>query len=360
MMEWHNLIIGHLPSAVLRHTYHVARAEHLYNNHEWTFDFSELRLWVRINQNQSSLLKVIEANIADLDMHFSRKKLDLLRSDIRHHLQDIGEIRGSELAVLVLQALEDISVAQSDLSLERTADADNRQKLFEGEGALKPWNAQTFSSWDEILNNPHGLDASTISDTAFTYLKHTPTEIREMIPSFFRVLHIESVVRRDLAARWVRYRADLREHLEIFHASNLRNKIPPHSDLGGRVRASLSKEACVEDMVRPRLTFHGTPLRNVASIVKHGFLLPGKLDHEGKIVASPRTDIVYKSGIYSSEEAHYALSYAGYQHERTPLGWIPSMRLFVCATIMGRTFNGQRGIRSSGASVHGSLKDGFD
>ncbi|RKK70594.1 hypothetical protein BFJ69_g11669 [Fusarium oxysporum] len=105
-------------------------------------------------------------------------------------------------------------------------------------------------------------------------------------------------------------------------------------------------------MVSPRVTFHGTPLQSVGSIVRHGFKMPGNIV-EGKVVASPRSGIAFDRGIYSSQEAFYAISYARGQREMTPVGMLPSMRLFVCATIMGRTYTGSDG-------RHGPLIEGYD
>jgi hypothetical protein len=121
------------------------------------------------------------------------------------------------------------------------------------------------------------------------------------------------------------------------------------------VRSTLSKEAVMEDMCAPRVTFHGTPVRYVGSIVRHGFKLPGTLV-DGEVVASPRSRIVFKRGIYSSQAAFYAMSYACGENRKTPLGEIHAIRLFVCATVMGRTYRG--GCELS--NVHGPLVDGFD
>lgn len=116
----------------------------------------------------------------------------------------------------------------------------------------------------------------------------------------------------------------------------MRRKLSPHSALEGRVRATLAGNEIIDDMVKPGVTFHGTALSNVASIIRHGFKMPGKLV-DGNLVASPRSGIAYNRGIYSSQAAFYALSYASGQRQLTPLGEVPSMRLFVCATVMGRT-----------------------
>ncbi|KAK3359662.1 hypothetical protein B0T25DRAFT_577754 [Lasiosphaeria hispida] len=137
--------------------------------------------------------------------------------------------------------------------------------------------------------------------------------------------------------------------------NELRRKLSPHSALEGRVRATLAGNEIIDDMVKPGVTFHGTALSNVASIIRHGFKMPGKLV-DGNLVASPRSGIAYNRGIYSSQAAFYALSYASGQRQLTPLGEVPSMRLFVCATVMGRTLRPDSVRRGSEAGFFGAQK----
>ena len=137
----------------------------------------------------------------------------------------------------------------------------------------------------------------------------------------------------------------------------LRAKLPPHGQVPSHARSRLQRAEIIDDMLRPRLTFHGTSFQNIPLIVRHGFKLPGQPIIDGKVVASPRTGIVYRGrGIYSSQAAFYALAFAPRPREslQTPLGTLPSMRLIVCATLMGRTS------RSPGVLRPHALNAGYD
>jgi len=282
---------------------------------------------------------------------FPRKKFKLLEAELRLSFMEASRQRPLESAVLVLQALESVAGLEHESARRQGLTVETRAAPPEA----RAWDAREISSFRTILENPRGLDSATIADTASEMLGVGPREIHAAIPPQWRVVHIESVLRPDLAARFGRYQQWLRQDLEF--CSDLRRKLPPHSRLAGRALAALKHDEIVDDMVLPRLTFHGTKLANVSSIVKHGFKLPGILV-DGRVVASPRTGVVYPGGVYSSQDAGYAMSYASGQSQQTPLGEIPSMRLFVCATVMGRTLSGASGPRST--AVHGPLREGYD
>lgn len=299
----------------------------------WSFEFKSITLSINLDTYPYSI------SSHSISGTPRRKDLDLIRRDIRAILSAIVPSYTSEpIFILILQCLE--RVAEYYPPAEDTSNS-------------KAWDATALNSWDHILNNPYGLDASTIQDTAYAFLGKTPEEIVADIPSEWRVVHIESVLRGNHIQRFRRFQNKLQD--TIVASDNLRAKLPPHSKLQNRVRAKLPTSDVIEDMLKPRVTFHGTPLRNVRSIIRHGFVMPGRRV-DGKIIASPRTGIVYDRGIYSSQSPAYALSYAKGQGEMTPLGRIPSMRLFACATLMGRTYTPEYG----GDDPHGPLIAGYD
>ncbi|KAJ3529848.1 hypothetical protein NM208_g9577 [Fusarium decemcellulare] len=309
------------------------------------FNFTKLTLNLQLSSDHQrmNLCRVI-----DEDGIFPRKKLDPVREEVRRIIKTVlGDgssfVREFDLEIAILQALEAI-----------------RELEFEFEPSLRPesydkgWAAGEVSDWNEIINNPYGLDVSTVQDTAFEILGKTPEQLIADIPDQWRVIHMESILRPDLVRRFWAYKHILRKNVESGE-TRLRDRLPPHSQLEGRVRAQLNHDTVMDDMVTPRITYHGTPLRSVSSIVRYGFKLPGNIV-SGKVVSSPRTGVVYNRGIYSSQAPFYAMSFAAGQSDKTPIGIVPSMRLFVCATIMGRTYTNQDGQ----FQVHGPLVEGYD
>lgn len=303
------------------------------------FQFPLLRLEITLD---CFYQQIGACNISDTEGNIRRVDLDSIRADVRYIMGvlflDCRYVRDMELAIAILQALERI--------------AEYLVPRLQHEKTIKAWNPKDITDWEDIINNPYGLDVSTVEDSARELLDKSLEDIVSDIPDSFRIIHIESVVRADLLGRFKKYRARLKNDL-IEDTFSLRQKLSPHSVLNKRVRATIPKEDIVEDMITPRVTFHGTPLKSVHSIVRHGFVLPGRMLN-GKVIASPRSGIAFNRGIYSSQSAAYALSYAENQHEMTPLGKLPSLRLFVCATIMGRTCS------DPAQGIHGPLLYGYD
>ncbi|KAL7906127.1 hypothetical protein GGI35DRAFT_115833 [Trichoderma velutinum] len=353
-----NLIENHLPPSVI--TWSQDTSEDL-NEQAFHFQFSHFTFQLCLSIDHQTLLS---SRILDTNSSIPRRILDPLRQHVRsiflnlyNEEDDSSRVREEQLQIAILQALEHISQYREELGNQATNPSTKTATSH-----TKGWSASEISSWDEIISNPFGLDVSTVSDTASFLLGMTPEQIAQLIPSAWRIIHFENIMREDLLKRFRRYQDHLRAVLP--EQPGLRNKLPPHSSLNGRYRTTLSIDTVVEDMVKPRLTFHGTSLRSVRSIIRNGFLLPGKVA-DGKRIESPRSGIAFNRGIYSSQSAAYAMSYASGQQEQTPLGMLPSMRLFVCATVMGRTYASKSANRISKAdktlgSVHGPLVSGYD
>ncbi|KAK0727814.1 hypothetical protein B0T26DRAFT_766482 [Lasiosphaeria miniovina] len=318
--------------------------------HVWSFTFTLLQLNLYTDFFEQLLL----CEVLDEDHVLSRKVIDPLRADIRdifllsrHPNPDSNapteavKIKGGDLALLILEALEKIASVE------------------ENEVVQEGWVASEVSDWNTILENPVGLDPSTVVDTAPHFLRRTPKQIAGDLPSWLRVVHIESIMRQDLARGFVNYQTRLREKLEGMDVSDLRGKLPPHRALARRVLSIISKEDLIDEMVKPRVTYYGTPLSSVSYILRFGFRMTGNIV-DGKVIASPRSGFVFNRGIYSSDRAGYAMAYATGQRQRTPVGDIPTMRLFVCATIMGRTLSGGNEAVDQSHPVHGPLVEGYD
>ncbi|KAJ2896515.1 hypothetical protein MKZ38_005468 [Zalerion maritima] len=161
-----------------------------------------------------------------------------------------------------------------------------------------------------------------------------PKDITKGVPSNYRVLHVEEIIRHDLANKYLKYQANLRDKLESTSKEKL---IKCVGVSGGNAR----KEDLVEELLKPKVTFHGTPRQNVPSIVRHGFFKPGsKIPKESKANGEKHEvqhGSTYGRGIYSSPSPSFALSYSGYYCEppSSPSEFF-GLKLIVCATLMGR------------------------
>lgn len=334
------------------------------------FEFAHISLSFTLSQDISNdTYQIADIGVRDCNGAVRRRDLDPIRHDVRQILSTLGSAAQSSrlqnTCVIILQSLERIAEYEEGDNI--TAGA----KVEKGRHNAG-WDAAKLDSWDEVISNPYGLDVSTIKDTANHLLGQTPEQLVEEISGEFRIVHMESVIRPDLLHRFLLYQRELAQELSYSGGPSrqtLLQRMAPNArgDKGSNSNSntrSMRREDIVADMVRPRVTFHGTPMRSVRSIIRHGFLKPGRLV-DGKVVASPRSGIPFDRGIYSSPSAGYALSYAvgtgEQQRVQTPLGMLPSLRLFVCATIMGRTYTQGNGAGGGyGVSVHGDLVAGHD
>lgn len=358
-----NFLSNHIPPPVT--TWSQDTANDL-NEHTFHFEFPPFTLQLCLSINHQHFLS---SRVLDTHSAIPRRILDPLRQHVRsiflalynNNKEEENEscgVKEADLQVAILQALEHLSAHHEEAS--KSSNNKNTPNVKTTPSQNKGYSASEVSSWDDIVSNPIGLDVSTIRDTASFLLGMTPAQIAEQIPQTWRIIHMESIMREDLLKRFTRYREHLREFLQ--YQPDLRTKLPPLSALQKRYLSGIPMDDILDDMVKPRVTFHGTNLRAVRSIIRNGFLLPGQIV-DGKRVESPRSGIAFNRGIYSSQSASYAMSYASGQRELTPLGVLPSMRLFVCATVMGRTYVDKPGSSSSSSklgSVHGPLVSGYD
>ncbi|KAH8714115.1 hypothetical protein BGZ61DRAFT_530783 [Ilyonectria robusta] len=249
------------------------------------FNFSQLALELRLSANHQHLTS---CQIKDLQGRLPRPKLDVLRKDVRQIIHDIfiasPMVKQFDLEVAILQTHE--LMAEFEQEANPSAKAD------------KGWSAGEISDWNDVLNNPLGLNVSTIKDTAFDILGKTPEEIVSDILKSWRILHMESLLHPDLVKRFWAYKQSLRETITTA-TGQLSNKLPPHSKLEGRVLSTLSHQDVIDNMLAPRITFYGTQVKSVASIVRHGFKLQGQVVGS-EAIAPTGSGIALDHGIYSS------------------------------------------------------------
>jgi hypothetical protein len=280
----------------------------------WIFKYPEVE--VRIATDLDSSCFFCAPQVLDPNYTLNRTCIDPLRLRLR----GIGQVEGLNMdkfydfALIVLRILEETSATLS--SEARSSE-------------IKAWRASEVERWESVLDNPLGVDLSTIHDTAFHILRKTPEQICERICAPFRILHVESVLRHDLASRFFKSQSEIRQRLQAISNSSLAKCIPFD------VRIDKHDEK-IEYLTRSRLTFHGTQRHTVRSIVQYGFVKPGKqIGNTGQILEI-RCGNTYGCGVYSSPFADFALSYTGQFGLPTSKADIPSLKLIVCATIMGR------------------------
>src|SRR6185295_6035497 len=101
----------------------------------------------------------------------------------------------------------------------------------------------------------------------------------------WRVLNIKGVIRPDLAEGFLSYRDSLRQLLEDpeIPTSELLSKMAPNSQLAENdFLDSASREDLINDLVRPRLAFHGTVPGNIPSIIRCEFKKAGSTLENGR------------------------------------------------------------------------------
>lgn len=267
-----------------------------------------------------------------------RKHLDSLRHSLRNAVEAaLGEPSWSSMGfgVLLIQLgeealshVEAYNTSQHLLKLQRL------RRQAGGEIVEGAWDA-TSSDWRSVISNPLGVDLLTVNDTAKLLLGSSITEILTQLPSALRVLHVEPVFRNDLVAKFARRREVMREKLASLSSSSLRQCIKPSHLRRGKDTV----EDMAEILSTPEVTFHGAPRKVMQSIVRYGFVIPGKKIGDTGVENGIACGASFGIGIYSSPSIDFASTYA---YDSTHKGeWrnpadVPGMRIVVCATLMGR------------------------
>lgn len=201
------------------------------------------------------------------------------------------------------------------------------------------------------------LNQLTLRETAYQLLKLSPAEIAALVPGHCRVLHVEQVLRPDLAQDLYNFQSRLRGTLSRKSADALRPFMPKE------LRGTRRVEDMIDHLVRPRITFHGTQRHHVPGIVRHGFIAPGKHNPETATAHGVRCGSTYGRGVYSTPNAGFALSYSSsyngedYRSRRTDASEYHGIKLVVCATVMGRS---RLMYRDDGWREESEAFEGFD
>jgi hypothetical protein len=308
------LIETHLPSDVVVWDYQ--------DDQSWLFRYPEVDLRLVTSSDSASFFLPVE--VVNRNYTLERTVIDPLRVDLRHLIAQEGPRLTSfyEFALLVLRLLEETSACL---------------QIWRGEDIVKssdwqPWKPAQVRSWQDVLDNPVGVDLTSIKDTAHYILGKTPEQICAKLPDRVRVLHVESVLRNDLVERFFTCRAEMRQRLRTRPNGELSRSIP--HDAQNQMK---NHEEMVDYLTTPRLTFHGTGRNVIHSIVRYGFTKPGGRIGDTEDKLSVRCGSTYGRGIYCSPSPEFSLNYSGHWATPTKKDEIASMKLVVCGVLMGRT-----------------------
>lgn len=168
-------------------------------------------------------------------------------------------------------------------------------------------------------------------DSAYSLLGKTLPQIILKLGPEIRILHVETVLRGNLGARFHAKRNELRKKFEDMSTQMLFSCIPKGHKARGR------KADMVEELTRPRLTFHGTDASSVPNIVRCGFLLPGERDPTSSAEHEVRCGSTYGKGIYTSPDPIFSHSYTNGEKTNLSKKSIGGRKVIVCAQLMGRS-----------------------
>jgi hypothetical protein len=265
------------------------------------FGFEEIELICKVDPNSSR--NCITCSVVNWEYQLSRKIIDGIRGSVRDLVtQELAKadeaLSAVDAAHLVLRVLEETTVLLQEYR--------QTSEYFEHCQAT----ART-----EPAESAEGLLDDEFRETARDVLHISPESLcRDKLPGH-KLLHCENVLRNDLKTRFMDYQKQLRRDLYRLGVAKLRKFVPSNHRRFGNGTAA--KQQLVDYLVQPKITFHGTMRANVSSIVQYGFLKPGdKFSKEGP-------------------NLEYALYYSQRGEAHAP-SELPGIKIFVCATIMGR------------------------
>ncbi|KAF3904275.1 hypothetical protein AA313_de0206875 [Arthrobotrys entomopaga] len=217
----------------------------------------------------------------------------------------------------------------------------------------------TATSRAEILNSHKGIDPTSYNNISSSsavkeLLGKTIPQVSSTIPSNYRILHVENVIKPSLYKDFYDIKSKIRTRLLTLPASTLRKSVPPqhqrNTSSSSHSSTTLSerreRESLADYLTTPKCTFHGTQRHTIPNIIRHGFLRPGDINPSTNLPLEIRCGNTYGRGIYTSPSPRFSLTYSGYEANPTTTSQITSfsgLKLIVCATVMGRTARVTRG-----------------
>ncbi|KAF3297409.1 hypothetical protein TWF132_007505 [Orbilia oligospora] len=202
--------------------------------------------------------------------------------------------------------------------------------------------SQSLKTRSQILSSESGIDLTTYTTppTIQDLLGKTIPQICETIPTNYRILHVENVLKPRLYSDFHTIQSNIRSRLLTLPTPSLKKVIPishhHRSKSSGVLADRREKESYATYLTTPKITYHGTPRSNIPSIIKHGFLRPGDINPSTNTPLEIRCGNTYGRGIYTSPSPQFSLMYSGFDATPTPATQFSGLKLIVCATIMGR------------------------
>lgn len=265
----------------------------------WTFELTDVTVKVCNDE-----LEPLKANALSNTM--PRKYLDELRLELRDLLQEPSDLQWSSIgfAVLLLQLVEEAVVWQRAWKTRMAQRLRKDRWVTDVPGAeidqWQPWNAREVRGWTSVLDNPYGVNLSTIEDTAQHILGESITDICSRFPECLRILHAEPVFRDDLVQRFRLMQRRMFWRLLELPYEALRECVSPKTIRPGS--ADDHKKALAEELLQPLVTFHGAPRRVIESIVRYGFIIPGEDIGGTGAKLDVRCGSSFGVGVYSSPD----------------------------------------------------------
>lgn len=335
--SFNNLLSNHLQAAVESWSC---------NEDGWTFALHDLTIEVR-NDIMSTSVVVTSRSVP-------RKYLDPMRVQLRDVLHE--QLQCScwcilDFAASLLQVTEEAIACLRDwkkapkkptLKPSITLQQWRLRKRSQKEPAKEiGWDASTVTDWTAIHKHAVGVNLLTVRDTAKHLLGQSVAEICKDIPDWLRILHVEPVFRDDLAERFLQRRLEMRKQLLELSHNELRECVSHKEIRSGEVVDT--HQGIVDALTQTKMTFHGAPRHAIASIVRHGFILPGQRIGNGGGPLEIRCGASFGVGIYSSPDPVFASLYMRYEggevQQAVQPSQVPGMRLLICATLMGKSLS---------------------
>ncbi|TVY34473.1 hypothetical protein LOCC1_G008206 [Lachnellula occidentalis] len=292
----------------------------------WTFKFEDLVLIVN-----SSAIDPVQVLATTLSMH--RVYVDPLRRSLRRILEWPLDSRYDMIgfAMILLRLTEEVVMYTNDWKAKRKL----QESVSSHEGKERGWNAKDIRDFNILLENSKGLDLKTVDESGDELLGSSIRKICDEIPEEFRILHVEPVFRKNIVALFRKRQKTMEEELSTLSHHQLRECVDAKVIKPGSYQDT--RQDLVQELCKPKVSFHGTQRHLVSSIVRHGFIKPG--GKAGDEVVDVRCGASFGVGIYSSPFSEFSLFYANMSEgaqQKTRVEDLPGLRLIVCAVLMGR------------------------
>jgi len=284
---FNSLIESHIPKQVIRWN--------CYEHIGWVFELEDVVFDVENTAADTIVVRVASGSMP-------RVYIDPLRQELRQMVSMASVGRGGilDFDVTLLQAVETVIIHVHEWRLR------TRPKLTPQ--VEKGWDMRTASEKD-IFDNPLGFNLDSVEDTTYHILGKSVKELCESLEDEeFRILHVENVMRTDLARRFEKRQKEMLDGFMKLSYAELRPCVA-HETIPFRSSED-NRDGLARELCRPRAVYHGTDCWKVSSIVRWGFVLPGHQIGDTERELSVAFGGSFGYGVYTFPDAEYALLYS--------------------------------------------------